>query len=41
MNNFCVSELFLLTQKETAALPIPNFHSWKNWGEFGESGQVG
>ena len=41
MNNFCVPELFLLTQKETAAFPTPNFHSRKNWGEFGVSDQVG
>ena len=40
MNNFCVPELFLLTQKETAALLTPNFHSGKNWGEFGKSGMA-
>ena len=41
MNNFCVPELFLLTQKKTTALATPNFHSGKDWGEFGESGPVG
>ena len=41
VNNICVPELFLLTEKETAALPTPNFHSWKNWGEFGKSDLVG
>ena len=38
MNNFCVPELSPLTQKETAALLTPNFHSGKIWGEVGKSG---